>query len=103
MALRTELFFEDLLVVSHADQEGSGTNAVNLPGDALGVIVNAGQGIVGEKTAALVAGEADLVADVLHRLGQVEGREVKGGSQALEESLVRSHAQGAAQFGLTDE
>ena len=48
-------FFEDLLLFNHANEESGGTQAVNLPWDALGVIVNAGEGIVGEKRSRLVA------------------------------------------------
>ena len=39
-------FLQDLFVVRHADQERGGTQAVNLSWDALGEIVNAGEGIV---------------------------------------------------------
>ena len=53
--LADRAFIEDLLVVSHADEEGGGTEAVHLPGDTLGVIIDASQSIIGEQTAALVA------------------------------------------------
>ena len=53
--LSDRAFIEDLLVIGHADEEGGSTQAVHLPGDALGVIVDAGQSIIGEQTAALVA------------------------------------------------
>jgi hypothetical protein len=54
---------EDLFVVRHADQEGSGTQTVNLSWDALGEIVNASEGIIGKEVGRLVTGEGDLVAD----------------------------------------
>jgi hypothetical protein len=96
-------FFEDLLLVGDTHEEGSGAEAVNLSGDAFGVIINAGKGIIGEKRPALVARELDVVVDVGNGLGKVEGREMEGGGEALEERLVRRHAQGAAQLRLANE
>ena len=90
-------------MVDHTDQKSGGTQAVNLPGDALGVIVNASEGIVGKENAIFVARELDLVMDVRNRLGHVKGREMEGGGQALEEGFMRSHVQSAAEFGLTHE
>ena len=56
-------FVQDLFLFHHANQESGGTQAVHLPGDAFGVIVDAGKGIIGEKAACFVAGELDLVVD----------------------------------------
>ena len=74
-----------------------------MPGDALGVIVNASEGIVGKENASFVARELDLVTDVLERLGQVKGREMERGGQALEKGFMRSHVQSAAKLRLTHE
>jgi len=94
---------EDLIAVRHADQEGGGTQAVHLSRDALGEIVNAVEGIVGKEIGGLVTGEGNLVADVGHRLGQIQGRELEGGGQALVKCLMGSQAQDAPEFGLANE
>jgi type I site-specific restriction-modification system R (restriction) subunit len=92
-----------LLLIGHTFQEGSGIEAVNLPWDPISVIINASEGIIEEKCAALVTGEGNIVADIGQGLGQVERREVEQGSQALEKRFVRGEAQGAAQLGLADQ
>ena len=56
-------FLQDLLLLGHADQQRGGTQAVNLPWDAFGVVVDAG-----------------------HRLGQIEGWEMVGSGQTLEKA-----------------
>ncbi len=96
-------FFEDLLLVGDTHEEGGGAEAVNLPRDAFGVIVNASEGIIGKKGCALVARELDVVADVSQGLGQIERREMKRGGEALEKSLVKGEAESAAQFSLANE
>ena len=42
-------FLEDLLLVGDTHEKGGSAEAINLPGDTFGVIVNAGEGIIGEK------------------------------------------------------
>lgn len=89
-------FLQDLLAIRHAHQEGGGTQAVHLSGDALGVIVDPRQGIIGKERSSFVAREGDLVTDIGHRLGQIERGEMVGGGEALVKGLIRSQAQRAA-------
>jgi hypothetical protein len=65
-------FWQNLFFIGHSNQQGSGAKPVNLAGDAFGVIVNAGQGIIGKEWARLMSGQADMVTDIGNGLAQVE-------------------------------
>jgi len=101
--LANSAFFLELFSVSHAHQKRGGAEAIDLPGNTFGVIIDASEGIIRKESAAFVTVENDLVADISHRLGQVKRREMIGGGQAVEKGVVRGQAQGAAQFGLTNQ
>ena len=79
------------------------TETVDEAGNALGVVIDAGDGIVGKKGAAEMPGELDMVTDVSRGLSKIKRGEVIDGGEALEKCLMGSKAQNAAQFRLADE
>jgi len=66
-------FVQDSLLLGATDEEGVEAQGVNLAGNALGVLMGAGDEAIAED-GALGADDAQVVLDVTGGLGQIEGR-----------------------------
>jgi len=95
--------FDHLAFFTGSHEESGGTQAVDQARDALGVFVDAGQGIIGKKGTGFVIGELDMVADIGDGLGQVKRRQVEMGGNALVEGFMGGQLQDAAQLGLANQ
>ena len=69
-------FIEDGFLVNQARHQGSGAQLIDAAGDTLGVVENAGDGIVGKERASGKTSDADVVFDVAEGFLQVKGAEV---------------------------
>ena len=95
-------FIEDLLVFRGAQQKRTATEIVDLAGDALGVVIDAGEKAIG-KDGVLRAGHAEVVFDVGDGLLEVKGTEVVTDGNALKEGLIRGKTEKVGQVGLTEQ
>jgi len=95
-------FIEDLFVFGGAEQESTTAEIVDLAGDALGVVRNAGDEAIAED-GGLGAGDPELMFDVGDSLPEVKGAEVVADGDPLVEGLVRCKAKKLSQVGLAEQ
>ena len=94
---------DDRFLGDGAGHQGGGADLVDAAGQALGVVKDARDRVVGKEGACREAGNLDVVADVADRLVQIERREMIADGETLVEGLVDGEPQGGAQGGVTDE
>jgi hypothetical protein len=95
-------FVEDLFVLSGAQEEGATAEVVDLAGDALGVVVDAGDEAVAEELA-LEASDVKVMFDVARGFFEVEGGEVVADGNALVESFIGGEAELEGEVRLAEE
>ena len=95
-------FVQDLFAPGGAQEKGATTEVVDLAGDALGVVVDAGDEAVAERRA-LKAGDEKVVLDVASGFFQVEGFEVIADGDALVEGFVGGEAKLVGEVRLAEE
>jgi hypothetical protein len=93
---------KDLLVLSSTQEEGTAAEIVDLAGDALGMVVDAGDEAVAEDWG-LATGDAKVVLDVASGFFEIEGREVIADGDTLIESLEGSEAELVSEVRLAEE
>jgi hypothetical protein len=93
---------EDALVFGDTEKEGVATEVVDLASDALGVMVNGSDEVIGEELG-LTASDVEVVLDVGSTFLEVEGIEVETDGDALVESFVGGKAELVSETGLTKE
>ena len=96
-------FIEDRFLVNQAGHESGRADLIDAAGNALGVLEDALQSIVGKERTGLVASDLGLVLDVADSLLQIEWAEVTAHGQALVEGLVNREMEGAAEIGMADQ
>ena len=85
-------FVEDFFVFSDAQQESAATNIVDLAGDPLGVIIDAGDKTIA-KDLVLRGGNAQMMFDVGDGFLEVKGAELVADGNTLMERLVRGETE----------
>ena len=95
-------FIEDFFVFGDAQQESAATDIVDLAGDPLGVVVEAGDKTLA-KDLVLRAGHAQLMFDVGDGLLEVKGAEVVTDGDPLMEGLIGGEAEELGQVGLAEQ
>ena len=95
-------FIEDLFVFGGAEQESTTAEIVDLAGDALGVVRNAGDEAIAEDRG-LGASDAKMMLDVSDSFLEIKGAEVVADGDPLMEGLVRCKAEELGQVGLTQQ
>jgi len=93
---------EDLFLLSDAQEQGTAADVVDLAGDPLGVVIDAGDKAVAEELI-LIACDTEMVFDVASSLLQVEGFEVVAVGDALVEGFIGSETELVSQVRLAKE
>ena len=93
-------FIEDFFVFSSAQQESTATDIVDLAGDTLGVVIDAGDKAIA-KDLVLRASDVQVVLDVGDGLLEVKGAKLVTDGDTLMESLIGGEAEELGQVGLT--
>ena len=96
-------FIQCGLLVNQSGHERGVAELVDAARQALGVLEDAGHGIVGEERAGGVASDLDVVTDVADSFLKVQRAEVIAHCEPLIERLVDREAHGAAQIGMADQ
>jgi len=90
---------QDLLLVNASGNQGRGTDPINLSGDAAGVLEDAFHGVIAERRAGQISGNAQMVLDIVEGFLEVERRELVGIGQALAEGFVDGEVQSLVETG----
>lgn len=83
-------------------EEGSQRQVVERAGQAVGGLVEACDGVVGEQRLG-ATGEGQVVLQIEGGLGQVHGRQGVAGEDALVEAGEVTHAEAVSEDGLADQ
>ena len=90
-------------MVNTASNQGGGTQAVNLAGNAAGVLEDAFKGIVAERRTGGVPGNAQVVLDVLKGSFEIQRGKLIRVSQTLAESFMDGEMESLGESRRADE
>ena len=96
-------FVDDGFLIDYASHQSRSTDLVDTAREALGVVKDPRDGIVGEEGTTSEARDQDVVFDVADSLLEVEGGEVVAHGETLVEGLMDSQAEGRAERGVADQ
>ena len=94
---------QDLFLVDAASDQGGDAQAVDLAGQAAGVLEDTFEGIVAERGTRDVPGDTQVVLDVFESFFEIQGRKLVRVGQALAEGFVDGQVQGLAEDGRADQ